>query len=158
MKKNEEKMTFRFNTCLILLKDIENVVKNAIGMWKNVYLLHKKSDFPVEVKDDDSYDEEGGKNFETIQFDNEEIEEDKEKEAIEEVKEDDEETDPMRIAVEFIASLPHSQRKLVATSSSEIASMNLIVTIVDTSNVQSLFSPSQISASMEVSTTSSIEL
>lgn len=32
MKKNEEKMTLRFNTCLILLKDIEHVVNNSIEM------------------------------------------------------------------------------------------------------------------------------
>ena len=97
MKKNEDKMTLRFNTCLILLKDIEHVVKNTIGMWKNVYHLHKQSDFLVEVKDDDSDNEEEGKNSKPIKFDNEEIEEDIEEEATREVKEDDEEIDPMRI-------------------------------------------------------------
>ena len=122
-----------------MLKYIEHVVKNATGMWKNIYHLHKQSDFLVEVKDDDSDDKEEGTNFDTIQFDNEEIEDDKEEEATEEDKEDDEETCPMRIAAAVIASLPHSPRKLVATSSSEIALASLIVTTVDTSNVQSLF-------------------
>ena len=90
-------MTLRLNTCLILLQDIKHVVKNATIMWKNVHLLHKQSDFPVEVKDDDSDDEEEGTNFKIIQFDNEEIEEYIEEEATEEVKEYDEEIDPMRI-------------------------------------------------------------
>ena len=135
MKKNEEKMTLRFNTCLILLKDIEHIIKNATGMWKNIYHLHKQSDFPVEVKDDDNDDEEEGTNIETIQFDNEEIEEDKEEEATEEDKEDDEEIDPMRIVAEVISSLPHSPRKSIVTSSLEIASASLIVTTTDTSNV-----------------------
>ena len=67
-------MTLRFNTCLLLLKDIEHVVRNFTGMWKNVYHLHKQSNFLVEVKDDDSDDEEEETNFETIQFDNEETE------------------------------------------------------------------------------------
>ena len=88
-------MNLRFNTYLILLKDKENVVKNGTSMWNNVYLLHKQSDFLVEVKDDDNDDEEEGTNFETIQFDNEEIEEDKEEEATKDVNKDDEETDPM---------------------------------------------------------------
>ena len=74
MNKNEDKMALRLNTCLVLLKYIDNVFKNAIGMWK---------------KDDDSDDEEEGTNLETIQFDNEEIKKDKEEEATKEVKEDD---------------------------------------------------------------------
>ena len=62
-------------------------------------------------------------------------EEDKEEEATEEAKEDYEETNPIKITTIVIASLPHSPSKPVATTS-------LIVTTIDTSNVQSLFSPS----------------
>ena len=47
--KNEEKLTLRFNICLVLLKEIEHVLKNATNTWKNVYLLHKLSDFVISV-------------------------------------------------------------------------------------------------------------
>ena len=53
MKKNEDKMTIRFHTCLILIKDIEHVVKDSTNMWKNIYLLHKPSENLVEINDDD---------------------------------------------------------------------------------------------------------
>lgn len=142
IKKNDDKMTLRFNTCLILIKDIEHVVKNATSMWKNVYHLHKKSDFPVEVKDDYSDDEEEETYIEPTHFDNEEVEEDKEEEATKEDKEDDEETDPMKIIATVIASLPHSPSKPTTTSSSEIASTSFIGTTIDTSNIQSHFTPS----------------
>lgn len=66
LKKNEDKMTLRFNTCLILIKDIEHVVKNATRMWKNIYHLHKYSGSPIEVKADNSDDEEEGTHFEII--------------------------------------------------------------------------------------------
>ena len=58
LKKNEQKLTLKFNTCLVLMKDIEHVVRNATNTWKNVYLLHKLSDFPVNVNDDDDNDDE----------------------------------------------------------------------------------------------------
>ena len=51
IKKNEEKLTLRFNTCLILMNDIEHVVRNATNTWKNIYLLHKLSDFVVHISD-----------------------------------------------------------------------------------------------------------
>ena len=53
LKKNEEKLTLKFNTCLGLMKDIDHVVKNATNTWKNIYLLHKPSDFPINVNDED---------------------------------------------------------------------------------------------------------
>ena len=66
LKKKEEKLTLRFNTCLVLLKEIEHVVKNATNTWKNVYLLHKLRNFAINVnydddkeeKDEEKYDEE----------------------------------------------------------------------------------------------------
>lgn len=58
IKKNEENLTLKFNTCLILIKDIEHVVKNATNTWKNIYRLHKPSDFLVDVKDDDEEEKE----------------------------------------------------------------------------------------------------
>ena len=58
LKKNEEKTTFKFNTCLILINDIEHVVKNATNTWKNIYILHKQSDFIVNVSDKDEDDDE----------------------------------------------------------------------------------------------------
>lgn len=57
LKKNEDKMTLRFNTCLVLVKDIECIVKSSTKTWKNFYHFHNPSDFPVDVKDDE--DEEG---------------------------------------------------------------------------------------------------
>lgn len=39
MKKNEEKHTLKFNTCMILVNDIEHVVKTTTTTWKNVYKL-----------------------------------------------------------------------------------------------------------------------
>ena len=49
LKENEDKMTLRFNTYLILMKDIEYFVKSATTTWKNIYHLHKPREYPVEV-------------------------------------------------------------------------------------------------------------
>lgn len=143
LRKNEDKMTLRFNTCLVLIKDIEHIVKSAIETWKNFYHLHNPIDFPVTMNDDEDEEEKDEKEIfeETTHFDNEEVEEDKEEEATEEDKENDEETNPMKITSIVIASLPHSPSKPVATSSLETSSTFLIVTTTGTSNIQSLFSP-----------------
>ena len=66
LKKNEEKITFRFNTCLTLLKDIVHIVKNAKNTWKNVYLLQKLSDFIVSVSDKDDDDDQEEKDEEKV--------------------------------------------------------------------------------------------
>ena len=58
VKKNEEKLTLRFNTCLILLNDIEHIVKNATNTWKIIYVLHKVSDFVVSISDKDDDEKE----------------------------------------------------------------------------------------------------
>ena len=47
----------RFHTCLILIKDIEHVVNDATNMWKHIYHLHKPSEDIVEIKDNDSNDD-----------------------------------------------------------------------------------------------------
>lgn len=48
----------RLNTYLILLNIIECVVRNSTNIWKNIYVLHKPSDFFVNVsnKDDDEHE------------------------------------------------------------------------------------------------------
>ena len=58
LKKNEEKFTLKFNTCMILLEDIEYVVKTTTTTWKSIYQLHQPSDFVVHVDDKDDEDEE----------------------------------------------------------------------------------------------------
>ena len=70
LKKNEEKLTLRFNTCLVLLKDSEHVVKNATNTWKNIYVLHKPSDFVFNISDNDEGDDEKENDKE---IDNEEV-------------------------------------------------------------------------------------
>ena len=41
LKKNEERITLKFNTCLNLINDIEHVVRNAKNTWNNIYSLKK---------------------------------------------------------------------------------------------------------------------
>ena len=53
LKKNEQKLTPKFNTFLIFLKDIQSVVKSNTTTWKNIYGLHKPSEFLVQVDDKD---------------------------------------------------------------------------------------------------------
>ena len=67
LKKNEEKLTLRCHTCLILMKNIEDVVRNENNIWKNIYLLHKKSDFPVQVDDKDDEEEKDEEKEEEIE-------------------------------------------------------------------------------------------
>ena len=45
----------KFKTCLILISDIEHVVRNANNTWKNTFNPHQKSDFVFNVneKEDD---------------------------------------------------------------------------------------------------------
>ena len=54
LKDNENKMILKFNTCLVLMKNVEHVVKNATDVWKDVFHLHKPTEDPMEIKDDDS--------------------------------------------------------------------------------------------------------
>ena len=64
LKKNEENLTLRFNTCLVLLNDIEHIVRNATNNWKKIYLLHKLSDFVVSFSDKEDDDDEPNKDEE----------------------------------------------------------------------------------------------
>ena len=114
LNKNENKMTVKFNSCLILMKDIEYVVRNATNNWRNFYHLHKPSEYPIEIKDDEDDDYEKD-DEESTQFVTVDYEEFKEQEAIEEDKKDDEETDPVKIVAAIIASLPHSLSKPMTT-------------------------------------------
>ena len=58
LKKNEEKLILRFNTCLILINNIEDVVSSENETWKNIYRLHKLSDFPVQIEEEEEEEEE----------------------------------------------------------------------------------------------------
>ena len=69
MKKNEENLTLKFNTNLILINGIEHVVKNATNTWKNIYNLHKKSNFVVNVSDK----EDDGEHEKDEEIDDEEV-------------------------------------------------------------------------------------
>ena len=69
LKKNEEKLTLRFNTCLILLNNIEDVVTTTNKTWKNIYCLHKPSHFLVQVEEEEEED------FQKVDLDKEEVEE-----------------------------------------------------------------------------------
>ena len=58
LKKNEEKLILRFNTCLILMNIIEDVVNYTTKKWKSIYCLHKLSDFPMQVEEEGEEEEE----------------------------------------------------------------------------------------------------
>ena len=75
----------KFNTCLILIKDIESVVKNAKSTWKKIYHLHKPSVEAFEIKDDEEDNDEEGEEedlTETTQFHSVDVEEGIEEEDI----------------------------------------------------------------------------
>lgn len=57
LKQNEKKLTLKFNTYLILLKDIESVVQSTTITGNNIYGLHKPNDFVVHVDHKDGEDE-----------------------------------------------------------------------------------------------------
>lgn len=133
-------MTIRFHTCLILIKDIERIVKDATDVWKCVYKLHKPSDHPIEIKDGSDDEEEDMDGDNTISMDVtdedlEQLEKEKEEEEVEE-EEVEEEDDPVKIAAAVIASLPHSPPKTVE-SIMVTGSSSKIVSITDTSTAQS---------------------
>lgn len=130
-----------FNTCLILLKSIEPVVKNAIDVWSDVYKLQKPSEEIVEINDDDNDgDEEDMDGGNTISMDvtDEDLEQLAREKEEEEMKEEEveEEDDPKNIAAAIIASLPQSPPK-TTKSTVEIGSSSKIVSITETSIAQS---------------------
>ena len=161
IKRNEEKLTLKFDTCLVLMKYIEHVVKNAKNTWKRVYLLRKMDDSSVTVseKDDDDEKEKNDReenDEETTHFDNIDNEEEHEQEDSEEDTQDIEENDPIKIVAVVIASLPYSPRKVLTTSSMETASARFNT---PSTTRQSIFAPIQLRTSFtEVPSTSSSEL
>ena len=94
LKEHENRMILKFNTCLILMKNVELVVKNATNVWKDVYHLHRPDKDPVEIKDDDNDKEEDDEedNIPSIIVTVEEMHDlmkDREEEKEEEAKEED---------------------------------------------------------------------
>jgi hypothetical protein len=166
LKDHKGSLNMRFNTCLILLKSIEPVVKNSTDVWSDVYKLHKPTEEIVEIKDDDNNsDEEEMDGGNTISMDitdedleqlaREKEEEEKEEEVEEEVEEED---DPEKIAAAVIASLPHSPPK-TAKSTMETGSSSNIVSTTEISIAQYSPATSQLQVSTsQVPSTSSTEL
>ena len=135
------------------------MVKHASDVWKDIYHLKKSFEEIVEIKVDDSSDNDDD------DFDNipsitvtpgevhalmeEKEEEDKEEEAVEEEKDED---DLIRITVEAIASLPHTPPNTITSMDS--ASTDEIASTIATSFAQ--YSPNSSylqETTMEVSTT-----
>ena len=143
LKEHENRMILKFNTYLILMKNVESVVKNATDVWRDVYHLNKLAENLVEIKDDESDKEEDDEDDNTPSVivtaeDMQDLMKDREEAKEEEAKDEDkkEEEDPMRIAVEVIASLPHSPPK-TAISTMETASASMILSSSATSIAQS---------------------
>ena len=133
---HEDRMILKLNTCFILTKNIESVVKHALDVWRDIYDLNKPSKEIVEIKDDDNSDNENDEDDiplvmvtvgELHALMEEKEEEDKEEEVVEEEKDED---DPVRIASEAIASLPHTPPNIV--TSVELASSGEIVSTTTT--------------------------
>ena len=146
MKEHEGRMILKFNTCLILMKNIESVVKHAIDIWRDVFHLNKTTNETIEIKDDDSDDEDD--NIPLVPVTEGEMqelmEEKEEEEKEEEAKEEDkDEEDPVIIAAEVIAYVPHSPPKTV-TSSMETTSASETVSSSATSIAQSSPATSQL--------------
>ena len=53
---HEDRIIMKLNTCFILMKNIESVIRQASDVWKNVYHLNQPSTEVVEINDDDSSD------------------------------------------------------------------------------------------------------
>lgn len=163
MKKNEEKLSLKFNTCLVLIKDIESVVKTTTTTWKNIYNLHQLGDHVVHIDDKDDEDDKDDDDEEDVETKDDVIMDDEEQEH--EATEENlpkiqsiEETDPKKIVVAIMASFPHSPRKFLMPSSSEKVSTKLVVATTATPCTQPIFAPMQLSTILtEVISTSSTE-
>ena len=124
------------------MKNIESVVKHASDVWKDVYHLRKPSEETVEIKDDDSSDndEDDFDNIPSVTVTLGEVhalieekeEEEKKEEALEEEKDED---DPVRIVAKAIASLPYTPPNTI--TSVESTSTSEIVSTIATSFTQS---------------------
>ena len=154
---HEDRMILKINTCFVLMKNIELVVKHASDVYKDVYNLKKPFGEIEKVKDDDSNDNDKDE-FDKIPsvivtlgelhaLVEEKEEEDKEEEALEEEKDED---DLVRIVVE--ASLPSTPPNTI--TSLELASTSEIVSSTTTSLTQSSATTSQLQVfTIEVSST-----
>ena len=122
------------------MKDIEHVVKNTTNTWKNIYLLHKKSDFPIYVSDNDEEDDgEGEKEEEIEKVTLDDGEEEQEQKATEEELSElqsIEETGPKKIAIVVIDSLPHSSSESLKISSLKKATIELVLSNIASSSTQ----------------------
>ena len=145
---------------MILVNDIEHVVKIATTTWKNIYKLHQQSDFVIHVsdkEDDDNDDEDDVEIQDDVNLDDEEKEQEATEKNLPEIQ-SIEETDPEKIATIVMASFPHSLRKDLIPSSSEKASVKLVMETTATPYTQPISAPVQLSAILtEVTSTSSTE-
>lgn len=112
LKKNEKNFTLKLGTCMIMLKDIEYVVKEATKAWENIYKLHQPSDFVVHVDDkDDEYEEEGVEikddELDDVNLDDEEEEQEATRGSLLEIQ-GIEEKDVETIGIAAMVSFPHS--------------------------------------------------
>ena len=117
----------------------------------------------MEIKDDDSSDEDEHDNIPAVTITQREMhalmeEREEEEDKVEEAHEEEKDEDYIvRIAVEAIGCLPHTPQNTV--TSVELASTSEIASTTVTSSTQSALSTSQLQGStMEVPSTSSTEL
>jgi hypothetical protein len=94
LKEHEIRIILKFNTCLILMRNVESIVKNPTNVWRDVYHLHKHIEDLVEIKDYDSDkdedDEEDNTPLVTITIEEmQDLMKDGEEENEEEAKEED---------------------------------------------------------------------
>ena len=128
-----DRMILKLNTCFILMNNSESIIRQATDVWKDFYHLRQPSAEAVEIKDDDSSDDEQDTQGVLHALADAE-EEDK--------QEEDKDEDTVRIAAEVIASLPHTPP--VTVTSVESASTSEIATSTATSVIQSPLSSSQL--------------
>ena len=53
---HEDQMILKLNTCFILMKNTKSIIRQASDVWKDVYHPRQPSTKVVEIKDDDSSD------------------------------------------------------------------------------------------------------
>ena len=111
------------NTCMILLSNIEYVVKVAKMTWKNIYKLHQPSDFFIHIneKDDDGDEKENVEieldEVDDVNLDDEEEEHESTRGSLPKIQ-SIEENDAEKIATAVMASFPHSLSKASVQSGS----------------------------------------
>lgn len=78
LKPNEKNSTLKLNTNVIVLKDVEYVVKEGTTTLKNIYQLHEPNDFVVHFDDKDEEDEEEDVEIKYDELDNANLDDDEE--------------------------------------------------------------------------------